>query len=168
MLGDRYGSRDFAGLADGVHVFRVIVTDTAGRTAVDADAHQWRIDTSGLGVLLPDDATAPTVAAPAADITSGQPVGTTTAPVRIRWTSQDGAGAGAGIQRHDVQRSVAGGGWAAVTSPGAGTAAARQPLYLRNGLSPSTSHVLEVRSLGIAGHTGGGTRVAVDAVSILR
>jgi hypothetical protein len=44
------------------------------------------------------------------------------------------------------------------------TTVARQPLYLRNGLSPSSSHVLEVRSLG----TGGGTRVAVDAVSILR
>jgi hypothetical protein len=48
------------------------------------------------------------------------------------------------------------------------TAAARQPLYVRNGLSLATTHVLEVRSLGTAGHQGGGTRVAVDAASIVR
>jgi hypothetical protein len=47
------------------------------------------------------------------------------------------------------------------------TILARQPLYLRNGLSLSRSHVLEVRSLGTAGHTGG-TWIAIDAVSILR
>jgi hypothetical protein len=281
VLGDRYGSRDYAGLADGVHVFRVIVTDTVGKIAVDADAYQWIIDTKGLGVLLPDDASAPTVTAPAPDITSGQPVGTTTAPVRMRWTSSDGTGTG--IQRHDVQRSVDGGAWTAVTSYGAltaqiyqlaaghtyrfrvrawdwagnvsawaygptfavslaqetstawrwstgwtrpawtnasagyvkltstrgaygrltfrgrsvalygprasslglsaiyldgvrvatvnqwsSTAVARQPLYIRNGLGLATTHVLEVRSLGTAGHTGGGTRVAVDVASIVR
>src|SRR5262249_42125292 len=124
VLGEGHGSRDVAGLADGVHVFRVIVTDTAGRTAVDADAYQWRIDTRGLGVLPPDDATGPAVTGVAQDIIGGQPVGPATAPVRIRWTSQDGAGTG--IQRQDVERSADGGGWTAVTSPGAGTAVVYQ------------------------------------------
>jgi len=36
----REASRELAGLADGVHVFRVVTTDMAGKTAVDADAYQ--------------------------------------------------------------------------------------------------------------------------------
>jgi hypothetical protein len=47
-------------------------------------------------------------------------------------------------------------------------AAARETLYVRNGLSLATTHVLEVRSLGTPGHEGGGTRVAVDAASVVR
>jgi hypothetical protein len=47
-------------------------------------------------------------------------------------------------------------------------AAARESLYVRNGLSLSTTHVLEVRSLGTPGQPGGGTRVAVDAASVVR
>jgi hypothetical protein len=50
----------------------------------------------------------------------------------------------------------------------ASSAEARRPLYIRNGLSLTTTHVLEVRSLGKAGHAGGGTKVAVDVASILR
>ncbi len=46
-------------------------------------------------------------------------------------------------------------------------AEARQPLYIRNSLSLTTTHVLEVRSLGQAGHEGGGTKVAVDVASIV-
>jgi hypothetical protein len=278
-VGDRLFSKDYAGLADGVHVFRVIVTDMAGKKSVDPDAYQWRVDTKGLGVLLADDANAPRTTEPAPDITSGQNVGTFTAPVRMRWTSNDGSGTG--IQRHDVERSVDGQAWTAVTSPGALTAQvylltahtyrfrvrawdwadnvsawaygptfdvslaqetatawrwstgwtrtasasasggyirttgtsgahgsltfrgrsvavygprsgslglsaiyldgsrvatvnqwassaeARRPLYIRNGLSLTTTHVLEVRSLGKAGHQGGGTKVTVDVASIL-
>lgn len=44
----------------------------------------------------------------------------------------------------------------------------REPLYVRNGLSTTTTHVLQIRSLGTAGHTGGGTRVALDAASVVR
>ncbi len=279
--GAREASRELAGLADGVHVFRVVTTDTAGKTAVDADAYQWIIDTKGLGVLLPDDSTAPTVTGPVPDIYGGHPIGNTTAAVRMRWTSSDGSGTG--VQRHDVQASTDGGAWTAMPSYGSLTAqiyqlasghtyrfrvrawdwagnvsawaygpsfavslaqetstawrwsagwtrvasggasagyveltgtrgaagrltfrgrsvglygprasslglsaiyldgvrvatvnqwssvaAARETLYVRNGLSLSTTHVLEVRSLGTPGHEGGGTRVAVDAASVVR
>jgi hypothetical protein len=279
--GSTGATRELAGLADGVHVFRVVTTDMAGKVAVDADAYQWVIDTKGLGVLLPDDSAAPAVTGPVPDIYGGHPIGNTTAAVRLRWTSSDGPGTG--VQRHDVQASVNGGSWTAMPSYGSLTAqiyqlasgssyrfrvrawdwagnvsawaygpsfavglaqetstawrwsagwsrvasgnasagyveltgtrgaagrltfrgrsvglygprtpslglsavyldgvrvatvnqwssvaAARETLYVRNGLSLATTHVLEVRSLGMPGHEGGGTRVAVDAASVVR
>ncbi|HEX6678397.1 MAG TPA: Ig-like domain-containing protein [Actinomycetes bacterium] len=281
QAGSRSATKEFAGLADGVHVFRVVTTDMAGKVAVDADAYQWIVDTKGLGVLLPDDDTLPTVTGPVPDILAGHPIGNTTAAIRMRWTSSDGSGTG--VQRHDVQASTDGvtwtampsygsntaqvyqlasgrtyrfrvrawdwagnvspwaygpsfvvslaqetstawrwsAGWARVASGGAsagyveltGTrgaagrltfrgrsvglygprtpslglsgiyldgvrvatvnqwssaAAARETLYVRNGLSLATTHVLEVRSLGTPGHDGGGTRVAIDAASVVR
>jgi hypothetical protein len=279
--GTRYGEREFAGLADGVHVFRVLTADMAGKQSVHPDAYQWVVDTKGLGVLLPDDTTAPTATGPVADIYAGHPIGNTTAAVRMRWTSSDGSGTG--VQRHDVEASVDGGAWTPMTSSGsltaqiyqlrsgstyrfrvrawdwvgnasawaygpsftvtlaqesstawrwstgwtwvpsagasggyvrrtstlgatgrlifvgrsvglygprgpslgksaiyldgvrvatvnqwASSAAARETLYVRNGLSAATTHVLEVRSLGTPGYPGGGIRVEVDAASVLR
>src|SRR6266542_138341 len=94
QAGSRSATKELAGLADGVHVLRVVTTDMAGKAAGDADAYQWIVDTKGLGVLLPDDSTAPTVTGPVPDILAGQPIGNTTAAIRMRWTSSDGSGTG--------------------------------------------------------------------------
>lgn len=279
LAGATGGELYYQGLADGVHVFAVRVTDMFGRTSVDPSYRQWIVDTQGLGVPVLDDTSPPTVTTPVSDLVGGTAIGSSTLPVRIRWTSSDGAGTG--IQWHDVQDSVNSGAYATKTSPGAATSAVyslssathrfrvracdwagnlsswaygtsftatpaqetstwwqwssgwtrysssnasggyyrstgtsgawakltfsgrsvavygprstsyglsgiyldgvrvatvnqwsatasyRQPLFVRNGLSLAATHVLEVRSLGTAGHTGGGTRVAIDAASVL-
>jgi hypothetical protein len=243
-------------------------------------AYQWVIDVAGLGVLLPDDTTAPVVSGPVPDIYGGHPPGDTTTAVRLRWTARDTTTA---VQRLDMQMSVNGGAWKAMPTFGAETARiyelaggrsyrfrvrawdwagnvsawaygptfrvtvaqethsawrwssgwsrialahasggyvritstrgasarltfrgrsvaiygpkrpslglsavyldgvrvgtinqyagspeARATLFVRNGLSLSSTHSLRIKSLGARGNPSGGTRVAVDVVSVVR
>jgi hypothetical protein len=106
-------------------------------------------------VLLPDDAAAPTVTTRGA---SGQ----------LTFPGRSVALYGPRASSLGLSAIYLDGVRVATVNQWSSTILARQPLYLRNGLSLSQLHVLEVRSLGTAGHTGGGTRVAIDAVSILR
>ena len=61
--------------------------------------------------LVVADGIAPTVTAPTTGLVSGKTLGSTTVPVRVRWTATDPSG----ISREGLQRSVSGGSWSSVS-----------------------------------------------------
>ena len=144
-VGVAEGERSFAGLAEGRHVFRILFTDLHGNTSPDPDGYWWIVDTKGVGVVPPSDTTAPTVTAPYPDLLPGHPVGTTTAPVRLSWTSRD---AETGIQRHDLHLSVNGGAWRAAPTFGSLTRTVQQ-------LAAGRTYRFRVRAWDWAGRASG-------------
>ena len=74
--------------------------------------------------LVIADGIAPTVAAPTTGLMTGKTLGSTTVPVRVRWTAADPSG----IAREALQRSIAGGTWTSVGLSSATTTTSNQLL----------------------------------------
>lgn len=74
--------------------------------------------------LLVTDGIAPTVVAPFTSLVTGRSIGSTSIPVRVRWSASDPSG----IASHALQRSIDGGSWRGVRLPSATTAAVDQTI----------------------------------------
>jgi GH25 family lysozyme M1 (1,4-beta-N-acetylmuramidase) len=74
--------------------------------------------------LVIADGIAPTVTAPTTGLVSGKTLGSTTVPVRVRWTATDPSG----ISREWLQRSISGGAWSNLTLTSATATTSNQSL----------------------------------------
>jgi GH25 family lysozyme M1 (1,4-beta-N-acetylmuramidase) len=90
------------------------VTTPSDPTATPVGTYPLTITGSSSGLtrtttlnLVIADGIAPTVAAPTTGLVTGKTLGSTTVPVRVRWTAADPSG----IAREALQRSISGGTW---------------------------------------------------------
>jgi GH25 family lysozyme M1 (1,4-beta-N-acetylmuramidase) len=79
--------------------------------------------TANLSLVIADGI-APTVTAPTTGLVSGKTLGSTTVPVRVRWTASDPSG----ISREWLQRSISGGAWSNLTLTSATATTSNQSL----------------------------------------
>jgi GH25 family lysozyme M1 (1,4-beta-N-acetylmuramidase) len=79
--------------------------------------------TANLSLVIADGI-APTVTAPTTGLVPGKTLGSTTVPVRVRWTASDPSG----ISREWLQRSISGGAWSNLTLTSATATTSNQSL----------------------------------------
>jgi GH25 family lysozyme M1 (1,4-beta-N-acetylmuramidase) len=79
--------------------------------------------TANLSLVIADGI-APTVTAPTTGLVPGKTLGSTTVPVRVRWTASDPSG----ISREWLQRSISGGAWSSLTLTSATATTSNQSL----------------------------------------
>jgi Bacterial Ig domain len=91
------------------------------------------------------DRVAPAAGSPVDTIPTDQTLGTSSVIVRLSWTGTDDR---SGVARYELQRSVSGGAWTAVTLPSDGTTSIERPLAL------GTTYRYRVRAVDRAGNIG--------------
>jgi hypothetical protein len=126
-----------------------IATPTSQKLVMAGVIPRWKNRVAGnvVRATVGADITPPTTTAPRPVAPTGRTVSPTAVPARLVWTGADPHGSG--VARYIVQRSVAGGAWATVSST------LRSPT-LDVSLSPGVRYQFRAKAVDYAGNSGSG------------
>jgi hypothetical protein len=146
VVTDADGNYSVGGLADGDYRLHVSPAENSAYLGGYWSIGGWSTDWEAATLIRVGitDTTKPSVTAPRTSFVVGTKLGTTTVPVRLKWT---GADTGSGIDHYEVQQSRNGGTWTTVASP-------KTPRLDRS-LTPSssTTYRFRVRAVDRANNT---------------
>ncbi len=123
--------KEYTSLSDGPHSFEVKSIDSFGQSDLSPEKRTFTVDT-----------TVPTTSVPTENFISSSQLGTSTIPVRLKWSGSDDR---SGINRYELQHSFNGGSYSDVSLPS--SASSTRTLNLSPG-----NHRFRVRAQDRAGN----------------